>query len=104
MFQKGIEEVPSSSPSSAVRTPTPIPVVFKESASSLPAEGELRQDQVDPKKPLTLSPTDPRSAKLASDIRRQFQKLKKSDQTTPTPRSGDSTAKSTPSSGFDITD
>ena len=104
VFKKGVQEVLSSSPSSAARTPTPIPVVFKESASSLPVEKESRQDEVDPTKPLILPPTNPRSLKLASDIRRHVEKLKKSDQTTPSQRSGDTTAKSTPSSGFDITD
>ena len=104
MFKKGVEEVPSSSPSSAARTPTPIPVVFKDSATGLPTEEELRHSETDPSKPLSLPPTDPRSIKLASDIRRQFEKLKKSDRTTPPPKSGDATARSTPSSGFDVAD
>ena len=104
MFKKGVEEVPSSSPSSATRTPTPIPVVFKDSATGLPVEDESRHDEADPAKPLSLPPTDPRSAKLASEIRRQVEKLKKTDQTTPPPKSGDATARSTPSSGFDVAD
>ena len=104
MFKKGVQEVPSSTPSSAARTPTPIQVVFKDSATGLPTEEELRQSETDPSKPLSLPPTDPRSIKLASDIRRQFEKLKKSDQK-PTPaKSGCGTARSTPSSGFDVAD
>jgi len=104
MFKKGVEEVPSSSPSSATRTPTPIPVVFKDSATGLPVGDELKPDEADPAKPLSLPPTDPRSAKLASEIRQKFEKLKKTDQTTPPLKSGDTTARSTPSSGFDVAD
>ena len=103
-LKKGVEEVPSSSPSSAARTPTPIPVVFKDSTTGLPVGDELKPDEADPAKPLSLPPTDPRSAKLASEIRQKFEKLKKTDQTTPPPKSGDTTARSTPSSGFDVAD
>ena len=104
LFQKGVEDVPSSSPSSAARTPTPIPVVFQESASGLPTGEESKHGRTDPAKPLSLPPTDPRSAQFASEIRRQVEKLKKSDRPTPPPKSGDTTARTTPSSGFDVAD
>ena len=104
MFKKGVQEVPSSSPSSAGRTPTPIPVVFEHSASGLPTGEELTPSGTDSSKPLSLFPTDPRSIKLASDIRRQVEKLKKSDQKSTPPKSGSGTARSTPSSGFDVAD
>ena len=104
MFKKGVEEVPSSSPSSAARTPTPIPVVFEHAASGLPTEEESGPSGADPSKPLSLPPTDPRSIQLASDIRRQFEKLKKTEQKPTPPKSGSGTARSTPSSGFDVAD
>ena len=103
MFQKGVQEVPSSSPSSAA-TPTPIPVVFEQAASGLPTGDESKPSEADPSKPLSLPPTDPRSQKLASDIRRQVEKLKKTDQKPTPPKSGSGTARSTPSSGFDVAD
>ena len=102
LFQKGVEEVPSSSPSS--RTPTPIPVMFEHAASGLPTGEEPKPSGADPSKPLSLPPTDPRSIQLASDIRRQFEKLKKADQKPTPPKSGSGTARSTPSSGFDVAD
>ena len=104
LFKKGVQEVPSSSPSSAARTPTPIPVVFEHAASGLPTGEELQPSGADPTKPLSLPPTDPRSIQLASDIRRQFEKLKKADQKPTPPKSGSGTARSTPSSGFDVAD
>ena len=104
MFKKGVQEVPSSSPSSAARTPTPIPVVFEHAASGLPTGEEPQPSGADPSKPLSLPPTDPRSIQLASDIRRQFEKLKKADQKPTPPKSGSGTARSTPSSGFDVAD
>ena len=104
LFQKGVQEVPSSSPSSAARTPTPIPVVFEQAASGLPTGEEPKPNEADPSKPLSLPPTDPRSIQLASDIRRQFEKLKKAEQKPTPPKSGSGTARSTPSSGFDVAD
>ena len=104
LFQKGVEEVPSSSPSSAAKTPTPIPVVFEHAASGLPTGEEPKPSGADPSKPLSLPPTDPRSIQLASDIRRQFEKLKKADQKPTPPKSGSGKARSTPSSGFDVAD
>ena len=95
MFQKGVEEVVSSDPSSATRTPTPIPLTFKESASGLPTEEEVRHSGGDSANSLGLSPTDPRSAKLASDIR---SKSGKKSQSTPTQKRGEKTTASTPSS------
>ena len=96
MFRKGVEEVVSSDPSSAARTPTSIPLTFKESASGLPTEEEGTQISGDPAQPQVNLPTDPRSAVLASDIRTKLDK--RSDQSTPPPKSGDATARSTPSS------
>ena len=104
LFQKGVQEVPSSSPSSAARTPTPIPVVFEQAASGLPTGEESKPSEADPSKPLSLPPTDPRSMQLASDIRRQVEKLKKAEQKPTPPKSGSGTARSTPSSGFDVAD
>ena len=80
MFNKGVDEVVSSDPSSATRTPTSIPMTFKESASA---------------KPQVLAPSDPRTAALASEIP---SKLKKTTSDQSTPKSGDGTAGSTPSS------
>ena len=95
MFQKGVEEVVSSEPSSATRTPTSIPLTFKESASGLPTEEEARYSGGDSGKTPGLSPTDPRSAKLASDIRSKFEKK---SQSTPPQNRGEKTSASTPSS------
>ena len=103
MFQKGVQEVPSSSPSSAT-TPTPIPVMFEQAASGLQTGDESKPSEADPSKPLSLPPTDPRSLQYASAIRRQVEKLKKSDQGPTPPKSGSGTARTTPSSGFDVAD
>ena len=96
MFNKGVEEVVSSDPSSATRTPTSIPMTFQESASRLPTEQEAIQISGDPAKPQVLLPTDPRSATLASDIRSKL--ATQSNRSVPPPKSGDGTAGSTPSS------
>ena len=103
MFKKGVQEVPSSSPSSAT-TPTPIPVMFEQAASGLQTGDEPKPSEADPSKPLSLPPTDPRSLQYASAIRRQVEKLKKSDQGPTPPKSGSGTARTTPSSGFDVAD
>ena len=95
MFNKGVEEVVSSDPSSAARTPTSIPMTFQDSASALPSGQDTMQISGDPAKPQVLAPTDPRSAALASEIR---SKLKKTQSDQSTPQSGDGTAGSTPSS------
>ena len=71
MIHKGVEEVVSSGPSSATRTPTSIPMTFQESASKLPTEQEAMQISGDPAKPL---PTDPRTAALASTVRSKLTK------------------------------
>ena len=93
MFHKGVDEVVSSDPSSATRTPTSIPMTFKESASVLPTGQDTMQVSGDPAKPQVLAPSDPRSAALASEIRSKLKKTR-SDQSTP--KSGDGTAGSTP--------
>ena len=90
MFNKGVEEVVSSDPSSATRTPTSIPVTFQESASRLPTEQEAIQISGDPAKPQVLLPA------LASDIRSKL--ATQSSRSVPPPKSGDGTAGSTPSS------
>ena len=95
MFQKGVEEVVSSDPSSATRTPASIPLTFKESASGLPTEEEVRHSGGDSAKSPGLSPTDPRSAKLASFVRSKFEKK---SQSTPPQKRGEKTTASTPSS------
>ena len=95
MFKKGVEEVSSSDPSSATRTPTSIPLTFKESALGLPTEEELRHSGADSARSPSLTPTDPRSAKLASDIRSKFEKK---GQSTPPQGRGEKTSASTPSS------
>ena len=100
MFQKGVEEVTSSDPSSATRTPTSIPVVFKDSASGLPTEEEARQSGGDSATSTGPPPTDPRSAALAADIKSKIGKT--TGQTPPPPKSGDATARSTPSSLDDL--
>ena len=94
MFQKGVEEVVSSDPSSATRTPTAIPLTFKESVAGLPTEEEVRYSGGESASP-GLSPMDPRSAKLASDIRSKFEKK---SQSTPPLQCGEKTTASTPSS------
>ena len=43
LFKKGVQEVPSSSPSSAARTPTPMPVVFEQAASDFQLEKNQNQ-------------------------------------------------------------
>ena len=96
MFRKGVEEVVSSDPSSAARTPTSIPLTLKESASGLPTEEEGTQIRDDPAQSQVNLPTDPRSAVLASDIRTKLDK--RSDRSTPPLKKGDATARSTPSS------
>ena len=97
MFDKGIEEVSSSVPSSAGRTTPSIPIIFQSSVSALPTEQQVIEQSGIPAKQTVLLPSDPRSAQLASDIRNKFEKKSKS---TPPPKSGDGTARSTPSSGF----
>ena len=74
VFQKGVEEVVSSEPSSATKTPTSIPVTFQESTSRLPTEQEAMQISGSPATSQVSSPTDPRSAVLASDIRSKIGK------------------------------
>ena len=83
MFNKGVEEVVSSEPSSAAKTPTSIPMTFQDSASALPTGQDTTQVGGDPAKPQVLAPTDPRSAVLASEIRSKLKKKTKSDQSTP---------------------
>ena len=95
MFNKGVEEAVSSDPSSAAKTPTSIPMTFQDSASALPTGQDTTQVSGDPAKPQVLAPSDPKSAALASEIRSKLKKTK-SDQSTP--KSGDGTAGSTPSS------
>ena len=97
MFDKSIEEVSSSVPSSAGRTTPSIPIIFQTSVSALPTEQQAIEQSGVPAHQSVLLPSDPRSAKLASDIRTKFEKKSKS---TPPPKSGDGTARSTPSSGF----
>ena len=97
MFDKSIEEVSSSVPSSAGRTTPSIPIIFQSSVSALPTEQQAMEQSGIPAKQTVLLPSDPRSAQLASDIRNKFEKKSKS---TPPPKSGDGTARSTPSSGF----
>ena len=93
---KGVEEVLSSGPSSATRTPTSIPMTFQESASKLPTEQEVTQIGENPVQQQVSLPTDPRSAALASTIRTKLKK--KTDQSAQSPKSGGPTAGSTPSS------
>ena len=69
VFHKDVEEVVSSGHSSATRTPTSIPVTFQESTSKLPTGQEAMQISGSPATSQVSSPTDPRSAVLASDIR-----------------------------------
>ena len=72
-------------------------MTFKESASTLPTEQEAIQGGGIPAQQQVILPTDPRSAALASEIRSKLKKAK-SSQSTPTPKSGEGTARSTPSS------
>ena len=101
IFNKGVEELSSSVPSSAGKTPTSIPVTFQGSASALPAEQlttEVSEKASgEPVQPRVVHPSDPRTASLISSIR---EKLKQSQtaQSTPTPKSGEASARSTPSS------
>ena len=97
MFSKGAEDLSSSVPSSTARTPTSIPTTFQESASVLPTGQEATPTSESPAQAHASIPADPRMV-LASSIR---QKLKKTGQSTPTPKRGDATAGSTPSS-FDL--
>ena len=71
-------------------------MTFKESASGLPTEEEIRHSGGDSAKSPGPPPTDPRSAALASDIKSKIGK--KTGQSPPPPKSGDGTARSTPSS------
>ena len=97
MFEKGIDDVSSSVPSSAGRTTPSIPIIFQSSVSALPTEQQAIAQSGVPASQSVLLPSDPRSAQLASDTRNKFEKKSKS---TPPPKSGDGTARSTPSSGF----
>ena len=104
IFNKGVEELSSSPPSSAGRTPTSIPVMFEGSASALPAQQlitEVTKEGGKPIQPRVVHPSDPRTAILIFSIK---EKLKKSqtDPKTPTPKSGEATARSTPSSWGDM--
>ena len=101
IFNKGAEELSSSVPSSAAKTPTSIPMTFQESASVLPTEQEAIQISENPAQPQVLLPTDPRTAALASSIKYKLKKAK-SSQSAPPPRSGEATAGSTPSSFEDM--
>ena len=101
IFNKGAEDLSSSVPSSATRTPTSIPMTFQESASILPTEQEAIQISENPAQPQVLLPTDPRAAALASSIRYKLKKTKPS-QSAPPPKSGEATAGSTPSSFDDM--
>ena len=95
--KKSIEEVSSSVPSSAGMTPPSIPIIFQSSVSALPTEQQAIEQSGVPAHQSVLLSSDPRSAQLASDIRSKFEKKSKS---TPPPKSGDGTARSTPSSSF----
>ena len=95
MFNKSVEEVSSSVPSSAGRTTPSIPATFQASVSSLPTEQQAMEQSGIPAQQTVLLPSDPRLAKLASDIRSKFEKKR---QSVPPPKSGEKTTVSTPSS------
>ena len=97
IFNKGVEELSSSVPSSAGRTPTSIPLAFQGSASALPTDQAIQEAGDSPAGTQVLSPTDPRTAALIVGIKERLKRTKAS-QSAPPPRGGDATARSTPSS------
>ena len=99
MFNKSAEDVSSSVPSSAGRTTPSIPTTFQSSEVSLPTEEQVMEQSAIPAQQKVLLPTDPRSARLASDIRSKFEKKSKS---APPPQGGEKKTASTPSSLEDM--
>ena len=82
MFNKSAEDVSSSVPSSAGRTTPSIPTTFQASIVSLPTEEQVMEQSGIPAQQKVLLPTDPRSAKLASDIRSKIGKQSQVSSTT----------------------
>ena len=94
MFDKGVEELSSSVPSSLGRTPTSIPLTFQGAASALPTDQHSQEVSESPRSTQVLSPSDPRSAALIAGIKDKVHKIK-SSQSAPPPRMGNATARST---------
>ena len=101
IFNKGVEDLSSFVPSSAGKTPTSIPVTFQGSASALPMDQPVVEASGKPAQPQVVLPSDPRTATLITSLKEKLKKAKPA-QSTPTSKSGDATARSTPSSFEDM--
>ena len=95
IFNKSVEDLSSSVPSSAGRTPPSTRSTFQGSASSLPTGQAMQELSVSPPGTQVLLPSDPKKAALIGEIKFKLQRTKLS-QSTPPPRRED--ARSTPSS------
>ena len=97
IFNKGVEDLSSSVPSSAGITPTSIRSTFQGSATALPTDQFMQELSVSPSGTQVLILSDPRRAAMIGDIKEKLKRTQ-SSKSAPPPKGTDATARSTPSS------